>query len=578
MDPDASRCEEERPSPLAARVEELAGSLAALAARVAELEARAPLAPPAAAAAVSAAASEPAAAPAPPAPDLTRSLALVGRTLIVLGGGYLLRALTAAGVLGRGTGVVLAALYTLGWLLLADRAGARRAPAGAAFHGAAAVLLGLPLLWETTVRFHDLSPPAAALALAAFLAACLAVAWRRELHALAWLVALGAPPAALALLAGTRSPVPFGAGLVLLGGLGLLLDYGRGWRGLGWTLATTGQLAGLLVAFGALAQGRGLPAALAVCLALCLGYLAVLGVQLLWGGREIDVFAGVQTALAAAVGYGGAMALAPRSGPVAVWIAGGLGLLLAAACYAAAFRLVPREARGKLLLASTLALAFALGGSGLLLPPAGRALLWAALAPLLGWQALRRRRVTLGLHGASYALAAAAASGLLTAAAYAFVAPPATPWPPLRPAAFLALAAAAVLSALPLPRPAPFWEPYRALTRALQLTVLVWGAAGTALHFVVPAVAGAAGPGCDPAMLATVRTAALSAVAVLLGWISRRERFREARLLVYPTLLLAVLKLPFEDLPHGRPATLFVALALCGLAFIAAPRLARRAG
>jgi hypothetical protein len=272
------------------------------------------------------------------------------------------------------------------------------------------------------------------------------------------------------------------------------------------------------------------------------------------------------------------MALAPRSGAAAVWITGGLGLLLAAACYAAAFRLVPREARRKLLLASTLALAFALGGSGLLLPPAARAVAWAALAPLLGWQALRRRRVTLGLHGASYALAAAAASGLLTAAAYAFVAPPATPWPPLRPAAFLALAAAAVLGALPLPRPAPFWEPYRALTRALQLTVLVWGAAGTALHLVVPAVAGAAGPGCDPALLAMVRTAALSAVALLLGWISRRERFREARWLVYPTLLLAVLKLPFEDLPHGRPATLFVALALCGLAFIAAPRLARRAG
>ena len=43
------------------------------------------------------------------------------------------------------------------------------------------------------------------------------------------------------------------------------------------------------------------------------------------------------------------------------------------------------------------------------------------------------------------------------------------------------------------------------------------------------------------------------------------------------TLGLALLKLVLEDFPNGRPATLFLALALCGLAFLLAPRLARQA-
>jgi len=219
----------------------------------------------------------------------------------------------------------------------------------------------------------------------------------------------------------------------------------------------------------------------------------------------------------------------------------------------------------------TLPSVFALYGAAL--PAPFPAVAWSGLAALAGWQAVRRSRVTLSLHGAFYSLAAAAGSGLLTAAIYAFAAPAGTPWPPLAPAAFLALAAAAVVCALPVPHPAPFWKPYEGLTRVLQIAVFLWGAAGTLLYLLAPALDGSG----DPGLLATVRTMVLTAVALLLGWAARWERFREAAWLVYPTLLLAVVKLAIEDFPHGRPATLFVALALCGLAFIFAPRLARRA-
>jgi hypothetical protein len=205
-----------------------------------------------------------------------------------------------------------------------------------------------------------------------------------------------------------------------------------------------------------------------------------------------------------------------------------------------------------------------------------RAIVWSGLAALAGWQAVGWRRVTLSLHGAFYSLAAAAASGLLTASAYAFGAPADTAWPPLPLVALLALTAAASVCALPVPHPAPFWKPYEGLTRVVQLAVFLWGAAGTLLYYIVPAVAGAPGADCDPGLLAAVRTAVLTTVALLLGWAANWEPYREAAWLVYPTLLLAALKLVVEDFPHGRPATLFIALALCGIAFIFAPRLARR--
>jgi hypothetical protein len=553
-------------------MEDLARTVAALERRLALVEtggAAVRPAPPAPAAAEE---------PLPPASDLTRILGLTGRTLIVFGGAYLLRAVTAAGHLPEQAGVLLAFLYALTWLFLADRAGARGAGASATFHGATAVLIGLPLLWEATARFRYLDPPAASLTVAAFVAAALAVAWRRQLHGLAWLVGLAAPVTALALLATTHVPAPFGFDLVVLGTGGLWLYYSRSWKGVGWWMALMGHLGGLLVAFGALAQHKDEAAALAIGLLLCLAYLAAVVLRTLVQGREVEAFEAAQSCLAVLFGYGGAALVARGLGTAAVGLTGILGLLLAAAAYGAAFRIIPREKRRKLLLASVLALAFTLAGSGLLVPAPPRAVAWSALAVLAGWQAVRLGRVTLSLHAAFYSLAAAGASGLLMMSLYAFATPAATAWPRLTPQALLALMAAAVVCALPVPHPAPFWKPYEGLTRALRIAVFLWGAAGATLYFLVPGLAGEPGRACDAGVLATVRTAVLTAVALLLGWASRWPGFREAAWLVYPTLALAALKLVIEDFPRGRPATLFLGLALCGFAFLFAPKLARSGG
>jgi len=68
--------------------------------------------------------TEPVATPAPVPSDseVATGITFAGRTLLVLGGGYLLRALTESGALPPMAGVTLGLTYALLWLLAADRA------------------------------------------------------------------------------------------------------------------------------------------------------------------------------------------------------------------------------------------------------------------------------------------------------------------------------------------------------------------------------------------------------------------------------------------------------------------------
>ena len=66
---------------------------------------------------------------------------------------------------------------------------------------------------------------------------------------------------------------------------------------------------------------------------------------------------------------------------------------------------------------------------------------------------------------------------------------------------------------------------------------------------------------------------AVSAVVVAAFW--RTTPCVEFRWLVYPVLVAGGLKLVVDDFMHSTPATLFVALAVYGVALILAPRLLR---
>lgn len=81
-------------------------------------------------------------------------LTLVGRTLLVLAGGFMIRALTDAGLLPALAGVALGLAYALFWIARADREARAGETTSAVFQGAAGGLIAYPLLWETTTRFR----------------------------------------------------------------------------------------------------------------------------------------------------------------------------------------------------------------------------------------------------------------------------------------------------------------------------------------------------------------------------------------------------------------------------------------
>ena len=114
------------------------------------------------------------------------------------------------------------------------------------------------------------------------------------------------------------------------------------------------------------------------------------------------------------------------------------------------------------------------------------------------------------------------------------------------------------------------------LPRLFIIVALAWSLGGWIIAVAAPALSSTPGGGADAGIVATLRTSILAAAALALAWTGRHDRFREAGWLLYPVLVAGGLKLLVEDLPHSKPATLFLALALYGGALIAAPRLGHR--
>ncbi len=552
---------DDRLSQLESRVEELSRSLLRVEDRLSRLEEGETWV-------TASPASDEAPAAEPEEKDLGTGLALVGRTLLGLAGAYLLRALTGMEVLPQTVGVAAGLAYAALWILLADRAGGRAQALSAAFCGTTAVLVAVPLIWETTIRFAILSPAASAAALAALTGLALFTAWRRNLRSPAWIVSLGAGGSALMLGGSTHAPMPFALFLVLLGVATLWLARARSWKGLPWVTAGLADLAVLLLSIeDPIGKGQAtLAGVVSIDLALFVLYAASFAVMAWRSQRQVTVLTALQTAAAMAVGYGGAASLLR---PHAAAAFGAASLALAAGLYAFAFLRVDRRRKRSTLFFTTLAIPLVLTGSAWLLDRP--AFLWALLALAGSGLGTRFGRLTSSLHAALYALAACVASGLLRQTAAGWTATP-DQWPALSVDSLLALAATAACLAFPVVGDLDFWRRYAHLPR-LTFLVLMAGASGALLVRLGASLLAEV----DAGSLATVRTAVLAAASLALAVVGRLERLREAAILVYPVLIAGAFKLLIEDFPAGRPETLFLSLAFYGAALIVAPRL-RRAG
>jgi hypothetical protein len=507
--------------------------------------------------------------------DLVGTLTLIGRTFVILAGGYLLRALTESGTFDRAAGALIGMIYALAWTMVADRVAPRHA-LSATFFGACSVLMGVPLVWEATTRFALLTPFQGSLALTATIGAVLVTAWRRELQTLAWLATVGGCLVASLLFVVTRTPLPFTMVLIALGIATLWLGYDREWTLLRWFAALFADLAVVLLIDRALVRPPlDSPSnVITVQWLLVAGYLGSIAIRTLVRGRKVIPFEIAQTAAMLLAGFGGALLVAHRTGAGALMLGPGV-LALSLACYAVAF-VDRRQSRGiNFYFFTSLALVFALTGCEFVLDGTALAVLYLSLTVLAAWAARRAHRITLTAHGVVYLCAAAVPSGLARSAAAGLFSPADDQWSPVGAAAWLTLAGALLCWTLSTP------DERRESSRpahALRVVLAVFAAAGFAgaglvvARSMLPLPAPAAS---QAALIATVRTAVLAAAALVVALLGRHASTREFGALLYPVLVAGAVKLLIEDLPASPPLLLFVAFALYGAALIAGPRIAR---
>lgn len=510
--------------------------------------------------------------------DLTTPLSLAGRTLVVLAGAFLLRALTDAGVLAPAAGVLTGMGYACAWLVMADRAGAQGRWTSASVHGLAFALIALPLLFEATVKYRLWPASAAAGVLAGIVTIALAGAWRRRLRGLAWIATLGSLALAPALMAATGRLAPFAAVLVLIGVATLWAGYVLDWVGLRWPAALVTDLTVLLLSARSVTpRSLDTPAeALVAQVGLLALYLGSFAVRTLLLNRDVIPFEVTQSAAVLAVGLGGAAYVTRMTGVGAVPL-GLVSLALGAGCYLVAIAFVERRQRRRknFHFYTAAAFVFTVTGTALLFAPAPRGLVWSALALVAAAGGRGLASLTLKAHAAAYTIAAAGAGGWLAHVAHGLGAPFAPPWPSVSTYDLVGLAAAVATTGIVVQAgPGPYPTRLSRIPGVVLLAASTGGVLGTVVAWAAGAIAGDGPPSLG--VVATLRTATLVGASLGLALAGRSPRVPEAGWLVAPLLVVAGVKLVLEDLRASRPATLFAAFALYGAALILAPRLRRR--
>ena len=511
------------------------------------------------------------------------TLALAGRTLVAMGGGYLIRALTEAGVLPVSGGVALGLVYALLWLALADRASRAGRGASATFHGVASGLIAYPLLWETTTRFQLLGPPVSLAILALLFGLGIVVAARRRLEVVAWVVTALALGTAMGLLIATHHLLAVVLSLLAVAAVVECLAFRGLWLGLRWPAALALDAA-LLVLVLLASRPEGLPdhypalrlgAAVAGALGLTGLYLASIVARTMGRGSLVTPFELAQGPVALVLGFAGTWRLLAAQGTAASAV-GAASLLLGALAYATAFAFVERrKGQGRnFYFYSTVGGLLTLLGSRAILEGVPLTLAWCLLALASAWLGRRFGRMTLRFHGAFYVGAAALENELL-ASSWSELFAEAGTWSLPTPAGWMSALAAAAGYAILARDPARTRRGRERLPEAIMAVMCAWIAGGA---LVTGWVVAAGSASASAAVVATVRTGVLAVLALAAGWGARRWALPELGWLVYPLLAIGGLKLVTEDLREGRPATLFLSLVLYGGALIAAPRLMRREG
>jgi hypothetical protein len=166
------------------------------------------------------------------------SFSLAGRSILILGGAFLLRAPTDAAVLPRTAGVAIGLLYAAAWIVFAIRSARNEQRMASIFYAVPAAAIAYPIIWEATTRFGVFNAVVAAVALTIVSIVYLVIANIYSLQSLAWIAAAGATFTAVLLAWATKSMIPFVLELTIAGLAALILAMPQ----VGWLLALESDL------------------------------------------------------------------------------------------------------------------------------------------------------------------------------------------------------------------------------------------------------------------------------------------------------------------------------------------------
>jgi hypothetical protein len=487
----------------------------------------------------------------------TSLVPLFGWGLLGIAGAYLLRALTESGYLPGVLGVGLGIVYAAWWLFLAAHRAHER-PMFSIIHGLTAALIMVPMLWEMTVSFHMISGLAASVVAVCFTLFGLAIGWKRNLTAIAWIATLAGLATTTALFRETHNVAAWAVSVLTIAAAAEFAACRDHWLGLRWVVALAADFSVLVVTLQTtLAPPAGV--VLGLQLALLTIYLSSTIDRTLLRGLNVTVFEVSQAAMAFLIAVGGALNVT-AAGQTGQWGVGVFCMAAGAVCYVVSFAsLENKDGHSRNFYAySTFALLLLVTGCLVLLTGAALAVAFSLLAVAALVAGFLRDRRTLRLHAGAYLLLGVGMAGMMQRATERIIRTGGglESGLPL-PYAFALLGAAlcyAILVALERRREARWTD---AVEVTLVAALAAWGAMGAAAGWM------SAPP---------LRTAMLTAAVLAMAWSGRKE----LRWLAYPLMGLAGLKLVAEDLLQGRSLTLFGSLIFFGGGLILLPRLMRR--
>jgi hypothetical protein len=495
---------------------------------------------------------------------------VLGKSLLGIGGAYLLRAIEQSTDLPKLGVAGFAILYAVIWLIFAARTPRDRWFESSVFAFTSAVILA-PMLWELTLDFKVLRPEAAAAVLGGFVAVASALAWKQDRAPVLPVAYLSSIAAAFALSLGTYSLLPFTAvilSIVALCEIGAVRNRRTGARMLA-ALAADGMIWAILFIYSGPGSSRtnypplGTLALLAPALLLFIILAISITVETVFLSKQISLFETAQTTIAFVL-TALAFAWLDPSGLVFLgWACMGLSVIVFVVC-AQVFGKAG-ESRNYVVF-SWWAFALFVFGALLCWASTSQAILLAAGAVCATILGVRMKRPVLQYQGLLLLLVLLAVTGAARFASDCL----AGPLPGRFSWSLLALAiSAAICYAMQRPTMDETWPAQ--FLRLITVFLVVSAVGALLVEGLAFLIAIAITPGAHH--IALIRTGVICFLALILASSGRRWRRVELTRISYCLLGLVTLKLLVEDIRNPRLEFIAASIFLVAATLLVVPRL-----